>query len=154
MKWLGKTMSTLKTSSIGAIFTSAYHTKQLNPWLNSLARRVVSYNYSHLSACPEGMDPLKFTRELVDIWQASEVSHSKSSLENIQHQYLPQLVVNLCSHCLMVKSVSCCCVHWSQLFSNQVTIYFLSSPFSSKTILKNIFHKVFNVMATMCSDNG
>ena len=146
MKWQGKTISTLKTSSFGAIYTSTYHTKQLNPWLNSSARREVSY--SHLSACPEGMDPLKFTRVLVDIWQASEASHSKSSLDNIQHQYLPELVVNLCSYCLMVKSVSCCCMHGSQLFSNQVTTYFLSSPFSSKTI------KCFNVMATMCSDNG
>ena len=41
-------MSSLK-ASIGAIFTSTYHTKQLNSWLNSSASRVV--NYSQLSAC-------------------------------------------------------------------------------------------------------
>ena len=36
-------------ASIGAIFTSSYHTKQLNPWQNSSASRMV--NYSWLSGC-------------------------------------------------------------------------------------------------------
>ena len=31
--------------SIGAIFTSTYHTKQLNPWPNSLASCVVNYSW-------------------------------------------------------------------------------------------------------------
>ena len=31
-------------ASICAIFTSKYHTKQLNPWLNSSASCVVNYN--------------------------------------------------------------------------------------------------------------
>ena len=34
---------------IGATITSTYHIKQLNPWPNSLANRVV--NYSRVSAC-------------------------------------------------------------------------------------------------------
>ena len=32
-----------------------------------------------------------------------------------------QLLVNVYSYCLMMKSVSCCCVRGSQLFSNLVT---------------------------------
>ena len=40
-------------ASIGAIFTSTYHTKQLNPWTNSSASHVI--NYSYLSAC-QGVD--------------------------------------------------------------------------------------------------
>ena len=44
---------TNQLASIGAIFTSIYHTKQLNPWPNSSASRVVSY--SCLSACQEDM---------------------------------------------------------------------------------------------------
>ena len=40
-------------ASIDVIFTSTYHTKQLNPWPNSLASRVV--NYSQLSACQVDM---------------------------------------------------------------------------------------------------
>ena len=31
-------------TSIGAIFTFTYHTKQLNPWANSLASRVVNHS--------------------------------------------------------------------------------------------------------------
>ena len=38
-------------TSIGAIFTSTYHTKQLNPWTNSLANHVVIHSW--LSACQE-----------------------------------------------------------------------------------------------------
>ena len=32
-------------TSIGAIFTSTYHTNQLNPWQNSSASRVVNYSW-------------------------------------------------------------------------------------------------------------
>ena len=38
--------------SIGAIYTSTYHTKQLNPWPNSSVSRMV--NYRQLSACQDG----------------------------------------------------------------------------------------------------
>ena len=36
---------------------------------------------------------------------------------NLHHQYLPELLVNVCSYCLIVKSVSCCSVRGSWLFS-------------------------------------
>ena len=55
-KVVGKGYVLTKTSqmaSIGVIFTSTYHTKQLNPWPNSSASRVV--NYSRLSACQGDM---------------------------------------------------------------------------------------------------
>ena len=41
----------------GAIFTSTYHTKQLNPWPNSSASRMV--NYTQLSACQGDMQPFE-----------------------------------------------------------------------------------------------
>ena len=44
-------------TSIGAIFISTCHTKQLNPWLNSSASCVVIY--SQLSACQGKMGPFK-----------------------------------------------------------------------------------------------
>ena len=44
---------TSQMASSGAIFTSTYHTKQLNPWPNTPASRVV--NYSRLSACQGDM---------------------------------------------------------------------------------------------------
>ena len=105
-----------KMASIGAIFSSIYHTKQLH---KSSASRVVNYN--QLSACQGEMEPFKTTLAFVDIWQASEASHNKSSLGNFQHQYLGELLVNVYSYHLMVKSVSYYCVHGKQLFSNLVT---------------------------------
>ena len=44
-------------ASIGAIFTSTYCTKQLNPWPNSSASCVV--NYSRLSACQGDIRPFE-----------------------------------------------------------------------------------------------
>ena len=48
---------TSQMASIGVIFTSTYLTKQLNPWPNSSASRVV--NYSQLSACQGDMQPFE-----------------------------------------------------------------------------------------------
>ena len=105
---------TSQVASIGVIFTT-YHTKQLYPWPNSSASRVV--NYSQLSACQGDMQPFEG-----DLYTRGRLtSHSKSSPDNFQHQYLAELLVNVYSYCLMVKSMSCCCVHGSRLFSNLVT---------------------------------
>ena len=114
--------------SIGAIFTCTYHTKQMNPWPNTSASCMV--NYSRPSAFQGDMEPFKgdlsTCGRLTSLRnkpqkQATETSHSKSSLGNFQHQYLPELLVIVYSYHLMVKSVSCCCVRESQLFSNLVT---------------------------------
>ena len=43
--------------SFGAIFSSTYHTKQLNSWLSSTASCVVIY--SLLSTCPREMELFK-----------------------------------------------------------------------------------------------
>ena len=64
----------------------------------------------------------------MDVQQSLETSHSKSSLGSIQHQYLAKLLVNVYSHCLMVKSLSCCCVCGSWLFIDLVTISHLQFP--------------------------
>ena len=72
---------------------------------------LVKWRWSHL----------KTTWALVDVWQAWKTSHSKNRLDNFQQQYLPELLVNMYSYHLMVKSVSCCCEHGSWIFSNLVT---------------------------------
>ena len=64
---------------------------------------------------------LKTTRAPMDVWQALETSPSKSSQGKFQHQYLPELLVDVYSYHLMVNSVSCCCVCVRRLFSNAVT---------------------------------
>ena len=103
-------------ASIGAIFTSTYHTKQLNPWLNSLASRVV--NYSQLSACQGDVEPFEGDPSTCGRLTGPR---NKSSLGNFQHQYWPELLVNVYVYRLMVKSMFCCCVRGSWLFSNLVT---------------------------------
>ena len=110
---------TNQMASIGVIFTSTYHKKQLNPWPNSSASRVV--NYSQLSASQGEMDPFEG-----DPYTRGRLTSRKNKLQqkqpgNFQHQYLAELLVNVYSYCLMVKSVSCCCVRGSWLFSNLVT---------------------------------
>ena len=111
---------------IDVIFTSTFYTKQLNPWPNPSASRVV--NYSQLSAYQGICSHLKVAWVLVDIWQVSEKSHRKSSPGNFQYQYLPELLVNVYSYCLMVKSMSYFSVCGSQLFSNlsQLYIYYIA----------------------------
>ena len=110
---------TSQMASIGVIFTSTYHTKQLNPWPNSSASRVV--NYSRLSACQGDMQPFEgdpYTRgRLTSLRNKPQ----QSSPGNFQHQYLAELLVNMYSYHLMVKSVSCYCVRGSRLFSDLVT---------------------------------
>ena len=48
-------------TTTGAIFTSTCHTKQLNPWPNSSASRVVIHSrvHSRLSTCQRKMGPFK-----------------------------------------------------------------------------------------------
>ena len=118
-------------ASIGVIFTSTYHTKQLNPWPNSSASRVV--NYSQLSTCQGDMQPF----EGDPYTHGRLTSPSKGSPGNFQHQYLAELLVNVYSYCLMVKSVFCCCVRGSQLFSNLVTfvVFFLCENMSNNGYL-------------------
>ena len=81
-------------------------------------------NYRLLSACQGEMEPFKdhpsLSTHCREVWHASETNHSKNRLGYFhdQYQYLPELLVNVYSYRLMVKSVSCCCVHGRQIFSN------------------------------------
>ena len=110
---------TSQMASIGAIFTSTYHTKQLNPWPNSSASRVV--NYSWLSACQGDMDPFEGDLSTHGCLTSLRNKPQQSRQGNFQHQYWPELLVNVYSYHLMVKSVSCCCVLGRRLLSNPVT---------------------------------
>ena len=109
---------TRQIASISAIFTSTYHSKQLNSWPNSLANRVV--NYSQLSAFQGNTEPfegdLNIRGHLTGLRNKPQQKQPRKL-----HQYLFELLVNVYSYHLMVRSVSCCCVHGSQLFSNPVT---------------------------------
>ena len=109
-------------ASIGAIFTSTYHTKQLNRLVKLISQ-----------SCGELQPAVCLSRGYTAIWRRPEhswtsdkphweTSHSKSSLGNIQHQYLPELLINWCIQLLFDgESVSCCCVRGRHLLSNPVT---------------------------------
>ena len=57
--------------------------------------KLIMVNYSWLFACQGDAEPF---RALLDVWQASETSHSKRSMGNFQHQYLSELLVNAYSY--------------------------------------------------------
>ena len=59
---------------------------------------------------------LKAIWALVDVWQASETSHSKSSQGNFQHQYLPELLVKVYSYPLVVKKCVLLLCAWKASF--------------------------------------
>ena len=107
-------------ASIGAIFTSTYRTKQLNPWPNSSTNRVV--NYSRLSACQGDIELFEGDPSTHRRLTSLRNNHSKSNLGNFHHQYLAELLVNVYSYRLMVKSVTSCfvCVEagFSQIWSH------------------------------------
>ena len=123
-------------ASIGVIFTTTYHTKQLNPWPNSSASRVV--NYSQLSACQGDMEPFEgnpSTRGRLTSLR------NKSSQGNFQHPYWPELLVNVYSYRLMVKGVlTVVCVEgvFSQIRSHIISGISMMSK----------FHKIHKPMFT------
>ena len=84
--------------SIGAIFTSTYQHKAAK----SMAK-LISQSYHKITAgcllVKGRWSHLKTTRILVDVWEASETSHNKISLGNVQHQYLAELFVKVYSYC-------------------------------------------------------
>ena len=75
-------------------------------------------NYSWLSACQGEVEPFKGA---LSTHGRLTSLRNKRSPGNFQHQYLPEVLVNVYVYRLIVKSVSCCCVRASQLFSNPVT---------------------------------
>ena len=64
---------------------------------------------------------LEITPALVDVWQNSETSYSKSSLGIFQHWYLADMLASVYSYRVMVKSISSCCVRGRWVLSNPVT---------------------------------
>ena len=68
-------------ASISIIFTSTYHTKQLNPWLYSPTSRVVKYSW--LSAYPREMEPFKH--------HPSTTAHLKSLRNKPEQKQLGQI---------------------------------------------------------------
>ena len=59
-------------------------------------------------------------------WQASETSHSKSSLGNFQHQYLTKFLVNV--YLLLQLSCNCEKCAWKVIYRNSGTYYNYTVP--------------------------
>ena len=73
-----------------------------------------------------GRSHLKTTQALVDVWEASETSHSKISLGNFQHQYLAELLVNVYSSFVVHTYVLAGCRQVLLYISIQITIIWTS----------------------------
>ena len=106
-------------TSIGAIFTSTYHTKQLNPWPNLSTNHVV--NHSQLSACQGGMEPVEKHLNARGRPTSLRNKPQQKQTGNFQPQCLAEQLVNVYSHCLMVKvcfAVLCMEASFSQIQSH------------------------------------
>ena len=79
-------------TSIGAIFTSTCHTKQLNPWQNSSSSRVVIH--SRLSACQGKIGPFKGHSSTRGCQTGLRRGLSESRLFNLQQYYAHVLLVH------------------------------------------------------------
>ena len=106
---------------IGGNFTSVYRTKQLNPWPCKLISQ----------SCDKLQPAVCLPRRYAAIWRWPEHSwtsdrpQKQATAKAVQatfsiNTYLPELLVNVYSYNLLVKSVSYCCVRGSRLFSNPV----------------------------------
>ena len=116
---------TSQMTSTGAIFTTAYQIKQLNPWPNSSASHVVNYSRLHMYA--------SVSKGYVAIWRWPKNSwisdkpqrkgHNKSSPGNFQHHAIPAWIVSQFVQLLFdaEKYVLMLCVCGRWLFSNLVT---------------------------------
>ena len=114
-------------ASIGAIFTSM--AKLISQSCGELQPAVYFSRGDWVISRP--------TEVLVDVWQAWETSHSKSSLDNFQHKYLAELLGNVYSYHSILKTVSCCCVcgRWIFLKSSHILCMFLVYLLARHTIL-------------------
>ena len=75
-------------ASIGAIITSTYYTKQLNPRLNSSPRRLVNYSQENKTQQILGNKPQQKNQA------TAKASHSKRILGNFYHQYVADLLAS------------------------------------------------------------
>ena len=120
-KVTGKSYVFTKThqmASIGAIFTSTSHKAA------KFMAKLISQSYSELqpTVClPRDMQPFEGNPSTHGHLTSLRNESQQNSSGNFQHQYLPELLINIYNHHLMVKSVSCYCVRGSRLFSNPVT---------------------------------
>ena len=132
---------TSQIASIGVIFTSTYRIKQFNLWPNSSASRVVNYN--QLSACQGDMQPFEGDPYTLGRLTSLRNKPQQKQPGKLQHQYLAELLINVYSYCLMVKSVSSCCVRGSRLFSDLVTyilMYFACARSFAVITAVNVHH--------------
>ena len=88
-------------ASNGTIFSSTYISFKVAKSMVNLTSNMVIYSGCLLVQVRHSH--LKTTQPLMNIWQALETSHSKSNLGNFQHQYLPEILVNVYSYHVIVK---------------------------------------------------
>ena len=88
-------------ASIGTIFTSKKHAKQLNSWPNSSASHMVNYNW--LSACPGEMEPFKHHQSTHGYLTSLRNKPQQKQPRQLSTVILPELLVNVYGYCVMMK---------------------------------------------------
>ena len=94
---------------------------------------VWSFIYSQLSACPVEMEPFKNHYE--QSWMSDKTQkHATAKVAWAAFSTdLPEMLGSVYSYCVMVKGVSCCCVHGRRLFSNPIT--YISYLYYTKEVI-------------------
>ena len=85
----------IQMASIGAIFTSTYHTQQLNPWP---CMKFISQSCGklQLDVClSTGDEPFEDYLSTHGCLKSLKISNSKNNLSNLQHQYLAEILVKV-----------------------------------------------------------
>ena len=124
---------------------------------------------SHDQSCGELQPAVCLSRGYVAIWRPPEhlwtsdksekqATAKAAEVYNFQHRYLPELLVNVYSYCLTMKSVSWCCVRGRWLFSNLVIFMVVSyegitagGPFY--VVYYNESFQIYGIMIANRSDN-
>ena len=91
----------------------------VNPCPISPASHVVIY--SQLVTFPGETEPFKDHPSTCGCLTGFRNKPQQKQPEKLSALILPEMLVSVYSYCVMVKSVSCCCVFGSQVFSNPVT---------------------------------
>ena len=93
-------------TSVDAVFSFTNHTKWLNPLPTSPASHVV-----FTAGCLLVQGPLEHHPRTCGSLKSHRNELQQNSTGNLHHQYLAELLLNVYSYYVMVKSLFCCYVY-------------------------------------------
>ena len=119
MKWQEDFVKNCQMASLSAIFSFTYHTIHSPKSTAQPHHQPVAWWFIDGGLLVQGRwNYLKTYQYSLTSSKPQKWSHCKSSLGNFQHRHLLTLLVNVYNYWVMVKSMFCCYLHGSWIFSN------------------------------------